>query len=257
MKTGIKVLAWTALLLICSADAHAVPTFGTFTRGHDLEPPSEAEDGGPGSATASILGPTYQTEAGLGGPTYTPILKASSVSVNADGDDDFTASVAEAYQTFTSSITQTITLDLSLHGIVTNAGTALSSSYVLGDIKVIGGSGFSLSDTYCSGQYAFGIYLCGSNLGSSNLYIPDGDVTLLDSISFDVSAGEQFAVYGILRANSRDGSADAFNTLQMNFEDDTFIEAVAIPVPEPATIWLVLSGLLGVFGVVRRRPMSR
>ena len=126
------------------------------------------------------------------------------------------------------------------------------TSLVLADIRVIGGNGFSLSDTFCGGQFAFGTYLCGSNLGSSKLFIPYGDITLLDSISFDVSAGKRFAMYGILRANSRDGSADAFNTLQMNFEDDTFIRAV----PEPATICLVLTGLLGISGVVRRSLME-
>jgi hypothetical protein len=246
--------AWLAALLsIFSADAHAVPAFGATARGSELGASSQ-EDGGPGSATASVSGPTYQTEAALGGPTFTPILKASSVSENAENTDDFTTSVAQAFQTFTSSITQTITLDILLHGVVTNVGTPLSNSYVLADVKVIGGSAFSLSDTFCSGQYAFGIYLCGSTLGTpANLYIPDGDLMRPGSITFDVSAGEQFAVYGILRANSRDGSADAFDTLQMSFQDDTYI----IAIPEPGTLWLVLGGLLGMPGVLRRRPISR
>jgi hypothetical protein len=55
-------------------------------------------------------------------------------------------------------------------------------------------------------------------------------------------------VYGILRANSRDGSADAFNTLEMSFEDDTFIEAA---IPEPSTGLLFFGGLI-VLGLRRR-----
>jgi hypothetical protein len=249
MKPGIAALVWTALLAIAASDASAVPMYGAITRGVDLDPYSSQQDGGPGSASAYVLGPTYETQAGLGGPTFTPVLQASSVSADAESSDDYTTSTAQAYQTFTSAIAQTITLDLSLHGIVTNVGTPLSASYVLADVKVIGGSGFGLSDTYCGGQYAFGVYLCGSNLGSSNLYIPDGEMTLLDSISFDVLAGEQFAVYAILRANSRDGSSDAFDTLGMSFEDDTYIT----PVPEPATVSLLLFGLLGLRLRSRRR----
>lgn len=246
----IRALVWTALLLVAATSAHATPLFGTHTRGFDLDPPASAEDGGPGSASASISGPTFQTQAGLGGPTFTPVLQASSVSVSALVDDDFTTSVAEAYQTFTSTTAQTITLDLTLDGVVTNDGTPLSASYILADIKVIGGPSFTVQDTYCSGQYAFGTYLCGSTLDSANLYIPDGDVTLFDSLSFDLTAGEQFAVYGILRANSRDGSADAFNTLQMSFVDDTFIVPSAIP--EPSTALLCGAGLVAL--ALRRRP---
>jgi len=72
---------------------------------------------------------------------------------------------------------------------------------------VIGGPGFTVSDTSCfSGQYAFGTYLCGSTLGSCNLYIPDDDVTLLDSVSFDVggaSSLQSTASAAPTRANSR------------------------------------------------------
>jgi hypothetical protein len=252
LRCASLALASTALLLVCAASSQAASLFGAYTRGSDLVPDSSAVDGGSGSSSASILESTFQAQAGLGGATYTPVLKAKSVSVNAVVDDDYTSSVAEAYQSFTSSISQTITLDLVLHGVVTNDGTPLSSSYVLADVAVVGGSGYSVSDSYCSGKYAFGVYLCGSTLGSSNLYIPNGDVTLLDSISFDVSAGEQFGVYGILRANSRDGTSNAFDTLEMSFEDDTFITAA---VPEPSTALLCGGGLLvlGLRGRLRRR----
>lgn len=250
MRICTKLLVCTALLTLAAGSARAVPLYGAHARGIDLEPYSADEDGGPGSASASTLGTTFQGEAGLGGPTYTPVLRSKSTSTGATNSDDYTISEVEAYETFTSSIDQTLTLDVTLHGVVSQEGTSLSSSYVLADVRVIGGSSFSTSDTYCAGQYAFGVYLCGSTLGSSNLYIPDGDLTLPDSITFDVAAGERFAVYAILRANSRDGSANAFDTLEMSFEDDTSIEAAAIP--EPSASLLGAVGLTA-FGLRRRR----
>jgi hypothetical protein len=254
MRNRTKLLFCTALLSIVAGGADAVPLYGAHARGIDLEPYDADESGGPGSASASTLGTTFQGQADLGGPTYTPVLRSKSLSTGATNSDDYTISEVEAYETFTSSIAQTITLDVTLHGVVSQEGTSLSSSYVLADVRVIGGSGFHTSDTYCAGQYAFGVYLCGSMLGSSNLYIPDGDLTLPDSITFDVAAGEMFAVYGILRANSRDGSANAFDTLEMSFEDDTYLEAAAIPEPSTALLWGVALAALGLCRRPERRP---
>ncbi len=252
MRSCTRILAATALLLICSSSAHAAPLFGAFTRGSDLDPPSGMENGGPGSTSASILDTTYEAQAGLGGPTFTPVLKAKSVSVNAQSDDDFTQSEAEAYQVFTSSIGQTITLDIVLDGAVTNDGTPLSRSFVLADVFVIGGPDFFVSDSFCfRGERAFGVYLCGDTLGRSNQFIDGGDVTLREPLTFDVGAGEQFAVYGTLRANSRDGTSNAFDTLQMTFSDDSNLTPA---IPEPSTLLLCGGGLVAL--ALRRRSGS-
>ena len=203
MNTSKQCLAFLVVLFTWCSSAHAVSTFGAMASGSDLVPAASASDGGAGSAAALVTGPTFNAEAGLGGPTFTPLLKADSVSTGAVNDDDFTSAVAQAYQAYTSTADQTITLNISLHGIVTNLGTPLSNSFVLADVFVYGGSGFSVADTFCSpGRFTFdSVYLCGSRLGRSNLFINNGDVTLLDTLTFSVLQGEQFGIYGILRAS--------------------------------------------------------
>lgn len=237
------------LLAITNVQAATVTEWATVASGSDLN--SGINDGGSGISYAYVSGATFQAEASLSGASYTPLLRAESVSTNPENADDRTSAYAAGFQVFTSSISQSITLDLSLHGIVSN--TSEGSSYVLGDVKVVGGSNFFTQDTYCTnGTYAFGTYLCGSNLGSANMPIRDGDITLADSITFNVTAGESFAVYGVLRASSYFGSADAYHTLSMSFENDTYLSAAsASAVPVPAAVWLFLSGLAGMIGVAR------
>lgn len=252
-------LSAVALFALINVDAQAIALFGTYASGNDLIL-GGSEDGGVGSSSASVTGPTYAADVALSGSSYTPVLRAQSVSTNPVYDDDRTDAHVEAYQTFTSSVAQTITLNLSLHGVVTpDTG---GNPYVLGDVSILGGAGYMVSSSYCSnGVYAFpngivgfGAYICGSNLGSSNLYIGDGDTTVNDTITFNVAAGESFGVYSRLIANSYAGSADAFNTFTMSFDDDTYLTAASVSaVPVPAAAWLFASGLLGMIGVARRR----
>ena len=259
MKIFRQLLACIILLLVYSQAAHAVSTFGVMASGSDLDPESSDQDGGAGSSSASVNGPTYRSEASLNSTsTYLPTLKAESQSSGALGDDDFTQSTAQAYQSFTSSITQTIQLNISLDAMVTSLNTDLSNPFVLADIWVYGGSDFSVSGSFCSpGKFTFdSVYLCGDRLGWSNLFIDETtSQSMLDALIFDVAAGQNFGIYGILRANSRDGTADAFNTLSLNFEDDEFIRAVATPslVPLPATAWLFATGMFGLIGFMRKK----
>ena len=258
MLTISKQITGTALLLLTAFNANAIALYGAYARGQDFDD-GNAENGGVGFTSATVSSGVYAVETSFIGSSYVPILRAKSVSISPENSDDFTTARAEAYQTFTSAITQSITLNLSLHGVVSDVSNI--NSYVLGDIKIRGGATHMVSGSYCSnGVYAFannvvgfGAYLCGNNLGSSNLYIADGDITLTDTITFDIAAGESFSVYGILRANSFGGSADAFHTLQMSFEDDTYITSALSQVPLPAAFWLFGSGVIALFGVGRFR----
>jgi hypothetical protein len=252
MKLLGRLLACSGILLACFSDAHAVPMFGAKASGSELDTPGVQTDGGPGSASASINQSDFNADAGF--PpivTYLPELTAFSQNASQSNDDDITNATAEAYQVFRSSTTQMIDLNVNLHGIITG------DAFVLADVFVYGGSGFELFDSpICSdsslGKFLFdGTYFCGSRLGRSNLFIDSGDVMRPDLLSFDVSAGAEFGVYAILRASSRAGSADATQTLSLQFSNDEFISVVEIPVAEPGTFALLALGL-GALGLPAR-----
>jgi len=250
--------------------AQAQPNFGAFARGSDLEPVhASLTDGGAGSASASVGFTTFRAEASfVPSSTYLPLLRAESDGIGALFDDDRTQAEAEAYQVFTSSIAQTIRLDIALSSVVTNDPGGTSG--VLSNIYVIGGPGFSVNNGFCSpGQFTFdGIYLCGTRIAQSsrtpglnfsNLFNNGPNPLIEDTLTFTVAAGESFGIYADLSAGSFMGTADAFSTLVLGFEDDTFIEAVEPPAPpvpsvHPIALYtLVPGGLVGVGLLAMRR----
>lgn len=264
MKNLLRMVCG-GLLICCVANAFAAPDFGTFSRGSDLEPEYVfLSDGGAGSVSASVNFSTFRADAAFDAlSTYLPILRAESRGLDATFDDDRTQAEAQAYQAFTSSVAQTIRLDITLDSIVTN--TVAGTSSVLSNIYVIGGSDFAISDGFCSpGQFTFdGVYLCGDKIATSstglnfsNLFNDGANPNLIDYLVFDVAAGESFGVFGELSAGSFQGTADAFNTLSLQFDDDEFIEPRSLPpsqrpIPEPPVVWLIGVGLAGILGVIR------
>ena len=234
MEFSKRVLLTGGILIACCTAAHAAaPGFGAKASGSELNS-GIVEDGGPGISSASVSQPDYTADASfLPSSTYLPELKAFSTNTTPENDDDITGSQAQAYQTFTSATAQTIDLTVSLHGIVTDG--ALDTSGVLADIFVYGGSAFDVLDSpICPdgrlGEFMFdGVYFCGARLGRANLFIPVGDLTLGQTLSFSVAAGETFGVYGTLQAISSDGTADATQTLSLSFADDTFVSPLGVP----------------------------
>ena len=234
MKLRSPMLVCSTVLILSVAAANAVvPDFGAKATGSELSS-GFVQDGGPGSSSASISETNFNADASfLATSTYLPELTAFSRNTTASNDDDITASEAQAYQAFSSSATQTIDLTVSLHGIVVDG--SIDTSGVLADVFVYGGTPFEVTDTsICPngslGRFTFdGVYFCGTRFGRANLFIPAGDVTLSQVLTFDVAAGETFGVYGTLRAISSDGSADATQTLSLSFADDEFIGPVTIP----------------------------
>lgn len=244
MKLCGMVLVGLGVLLAGHGQAHAVSMFGAKASGSELDTPGIVTDGGPGSSSASINESNFNAAAGFPAVvTYLPELTAYSQNASQENDDDITGATAEAYQVFTSATSQTIELNVNLHAII------VGDAFVLADVFVYGGSDFGVSDSpICPdsslGQSLFdGTYFCGSRLERSNLFIDTGDVHLPDLLSFDVGAGDEFGVYAILRARSRAGSADATQTLSLEFVDDQFISPVDTPVPEPETTSLLALAL--------------
>lgn len=269
MNTLGRIAIILGIVIACFSNAHAQPTFGIETHGSDLEPVSASlSDGGPGSTSASVSFSTFRAEARFDPlSTYLPILRAESTGIDATFDDDRTHAEGQAYQAFTSTVTQTIRLEIALSSIVTNS--AGGTSGVLSNIYVIGGPGFSVSNTFCSpGQFTFdGIYLCGTRIAQStlipglnfsNLFNGGSNPLIVDTLTFNVSAGESFGIFADLSAGSFMGTADAFNTLTLGFENDQFIQAIevpATPVPSihPIAIFTLVPGLLVGAGLVAMR----
>lgn len=268
-----RVIICTGLLTTCYSNVHAISTFGTQVRGNDLETGKSDEVGGVGDIFATVNNlPEYRAEAGLGGATFTPVLKAEAFNPNSLGPDDRTSSTAEAYQTFrnTSGSQLDVMLDITLDADFTSTGPD-ADSFVLADVWVYGGSAYEVTDSsICPGgglgraMMLGDAYLCGQRLERANMFAETdplqatSSATLMDTLLFSVAPGEFFGVYGILRANAIDGSADAFNTLSMAFDDITAqnLEADGIPqpsaIPVPAAVWLFGTALLGMAGFSRK-----
>jgi hypothetical protein len=261
-----------AISIVCVSNAQAQADFGVSASGSDLEPVSASlSDGGEGSSFASVSFTTFRVEASFDpASTYLPILKAESDGIGALFDDDRTNTSAEAYEVFTSSVAQTIELDLSLSSVVTN--DPMGTSSVLANIYVIGGPGFFVSDTFCSpGERTVdGNYLCGARIATStlipglswsNLFNGGSNPQLNDTLTFTVAAGENFGIHAELSAGSYRGTADAFDTLTMGFDDDTNIAPVTQPAGPPAPVpsihpialYALVPGLLAGAGLMAMR----
>lgn len=273
MKNLGRILLCGSLLITYFTNASAVSTFGTKATGSDLEPVSAfLSDGGEGAAFASVSFTTFQAQAGFDPlSTYLPVLQAESNGIGATFDDDRTQAEAEAYQVFTSTITQTIDLDIVLNSVVTNETGGTSG--VLSNIYVFGGSDFAVQDGFCSGgQFMFdSIYMCGDETATSsrngltwsNLFNGGTSPLLTDTLSFTVNTGESFGIFASLSAGSFQGTADAFNTLTLDFTvgpngDLSKIAPLTLPspIPLPAAVWLLGSGLLGLIGIASRKKAA-
>jgi hypothetical protein len=249
-----RILTFTGVLLFSITNAHAVPTFGAQVRGNDLETGKSDEVGGVGLTFADVDNlPEYRSEAGLGGATFTPVLKAEASNPNSLNDDDRTSSTAEAYQRFrnTSGSPLDVELIITLNASFTSTGLA-AGSFALADVRVYGDGTLDAFDvidsSICpSGRLGFAMmlgdaYFCGQNRGWANMFLktdpslPSSSKSLVKTLVFSVAPGEYFGVHGILRANAFYGSSDAFNTLSMEFDDISAASLEASGIPQTSVI---------------------
>lgn len=238
--SGYGATAWTSTNSNC-------PSYCTGPSAYD-------SDGGAGQSSASSVEDTYnfaRSYVSLSGSTYLPILRVEAESdpmsnavANAMGVQGYTYSGVDA---------TTITLDFNLHGSVGVADTNASNRNVL----EAGVAVFIGSELEFLGGYGTMVY---ENIlppvDSQQIFISQGtDVNQFGSINFDINPGDDFFVLGYLSASSRNGFAESWNTLTLEFEDDSYLAAADVSaVPVPAAVWLFGSGLLGLIGIARRNP---
>ena len=270
MKNFIRLILASTLLGIPAAQATII---GARTTGGLF---SADTDGGIGSNYAYVSGNqitnpepflgsanySYQAEATFNVGALTPVLRAEAYSDDLTPlSDPFINADAFGLQTYQniSATTQTFTLNLNLDGDILRAP---GSSYIDAEVNIYSGTDIVADASACGGDRSriqgFNSWICGAELGTGFLtsieFATDGTHSLVDSVSFDILAGDTFTIYAELRALTFGGYADAFSTLAMTFEDTSNLAALGpmAAVPEPAAMWVLISGLAGL-AITRRR----
>jgi hypothetical protein len=216
-------------------------------------------DGGEYINSASATDNAYATATAsadyAGTSSYLPTLKASASS----GSNTQAGAYAFGAQGYTyAGADTTITLDFNLHGSVSDNATGSADNFVDAYIAVIVGNSLNWDPYFGTLVYEDAPNLGYNVPGVQSLFITSGlDQNAPGSITFDVTNGMNFYVVASMNALSQNGYADASHTLTMNFNDDTGLTAASVStVPVPAAAWLFGSGLIGLFGVARRKTVS-
>lgn len=220
---------------------------------------ASVSDGGEFVSSATAFENTHamgQSLAELTGDTYLPVLKAQTSADPAKAG--FAMAFGSQGFTYGGSAATTVNLNINLHGVIgvydSNAG---NTDDLVATIAVIIGSEMAwypgnidlLSAEIASGE----------TVGLEYLTITpddglDVDVNKSTTISFDLNPGTDFFVVASLTAHSLNGYANGWNTLTMAFDDNTdLMAASASTVPEPTTLWLFGTALLGLVGVNKRK----
>ena len=211
-------------------------------------------EGGAVSSSSSISNSSgdAQASSALSGSAYTPVLRAASTAGATSGA--FASAFAVQGFTYTGTADTTLTLDFSLHGI-----NSSNDSFIQADFAILRGNDLYFYPDFGTQVYEAGWDMIDSVNGVesvSDLYIGTaGEYTLSTFFDINLSAGDDFFVVSSLRTNAERGaSADALNTLTMQFNDASQLQAASVSaVPVPAAVWLFASGLLGLMGVARRK----
>ena len=145
-------------------------------------------------------------------------------------------------------------------------GTISGEARITGSLVVaraINGADVPLSTDF--GTLVFEILALDDDLESlgedrSTLSLPGPGADQLD-VTFSVNNGDSIFIWASLFATGeRGGSADAFNTMTLAFDDPTGFDPqlgqTPNPVPVPAAVWLFATALIGFIGISRRRKVD-
>lgn len=281
MKSKIFAVATLFSMSACATAA----TLGTFAQGYlgtldgALDYLSDTSLTAPATSQVSStyvesgFSSSYDAFSSIDTTSLTPVLRASSANNKPYASTAVAYAAAfQSYQ-YTGTMSQTITINLSLHANllentkIDNRLTAFGS-YVTANFKVFSGDELRNDITNLSGCFtavSFGLSTCETerasafnaayDIGNPATY-DNGDYTIYDSVSFNVNPGDTFLIFADMQTYAPDGYSDASRTFNINFDNTSNLVALNSPistVPVPATVWLFVSGLLGLIGVARRK----
>jgi hypothetical protein len=212
----------------------------TYVNGTDINATNSGGDNM--SNTYNEVNSQNKAMASLSGNSLLPTLKVMAQSSGAA----YSRALAVQKFTYDGTAMSNFELNFNLHGDV-SAGSSLRA-----DIGVI------LTDqVYFYDTYGFDTnFFEGAMVGADNIEL-GYDVVLSDtgmdqnkasSLTFDLQPGDSFFVYASVAAMANNGLVDAWNTLTMDFTDNTGLTAASftppVSVPEPSSIILMLSALV-------------
>ena len=213
------------------------------------------------SAVSTVFGTSMAQANYNGSETFLPELRAISSSTGGRGGSA-TAFGVQGY-TYNGTETETIRIDLALDANVLDSGS-FGEERVSASLGVLG---FSGTDGYFERPEYFSDFSTwffenpSEMLGNAGLSITTPNGSESGFIQFNVGPGDSFFVGASLRASSRTGIADGFNTFTSSFSDPavasqlTVANPVAAAVPEPSA-FVVLTALICGF-TTRRRKSNR
>lgn len=180
---------------------------------------------------------------------YLPSLKVKAKSNGTEGRQA-KASALQKY-TYNGNIAKDIILTYNLHGTKITSASQYPS-FLRADIGVILGNQVSYNSGTSFGTNFFeGGALTGNNqnVGYNAIFLPEGsNKNMFGQLIFNIQPGESFFLYSEVVARAYNGYIDAWNTLSMNFADNTGLTAASYTppqssIPEPSSIILFLSAL--------------
>jgi len=256
-------VAGIMLMLAGTANASFISGIGSHTDNTTASNcPSYCTSGGGGQFSRSVNGgentsETYSEENSFGESrayasfiegSYLPLLRVETSAELRKGS--FANAFAAQNYTYTGSGTKTIEIDINLHGSVENNTGGYVRNQLRADFAIVTGTDLEWYPDFATLIYELAV---DNVVYNNSLFISSGiDVNVSDTFSFDISENESFYVISSMGAASKNGYADAWNTLSMTFDDNSNLQAAiqgsnvaAIPEPQTFALFSLAIALMG------------